>query len=154
WDGRPLLEDGRTAEVANIVWCTGFRPDFGWIDLPVFGADGYPVHSRGVVEGESALYFVGLPFLYSLASSTVGGVGRDGEYIAHQIAGSCRLEHDRISSWTRQPAFETRRLTARDNMFEPGRGMRDPRFLSPGLGSERARDPWRPMTRVPPTQAD
>ena len=40
--GLPLLEDGRALEVANVVWCTGFRPDFGWIDLPVVGPDGEP----------------------------------------------------------------------------------------------------------------
>ena len=33
-DGRPLLEDGRVLDVANVVWCTGFRTDFSWIDLP------------------------------------------------------------------------------------------------------------------------
>ena len=105
-DGRPVLEDGRVIDVANVVWCTGFRPEFGWIDLPVFGADGYPVHARGVVEGEPGLYFVGLPFLYWLGSSTVGGVGRDAEYIAHHIAGSRRSEHSRVSRWTRESALE------------------------------------------------
>src|SRR5262249_14709860 len=104
-DGRPVLEDGRVADVANVVWCTGFRPEFGWIDLPGFGADGHPVHSRGVVEGETALYFIGLPFLYSLGSSTVGGVGRDAQYIAHHITGSRRPEHGRISRWTHEPAL-------------------------------------------------
>ena len=47
-DGRPLLEDGRVLDVANVVWCTGFHPDFSWIDLPVFDDDGEPVHERGV----------------------------------------------------------------------------------------------------------
>ena len=36
-DGSPQLEDGRTVEVANVVWCTGFHPGFSWIDLPVLG---------------------------------------------------------------------------------------------------------------------
>jgi putative flavoprotein involved in K+ transport len=104
-DGRPMLDDGRIADAANVVWCTGFLPDFDWIDPPVFGADGYPVHSRGVVEGESALYFVGLPFRYSLASATVGGVGRDAEYVARHINGSRWPEHGPISCWTPQPAL-------------------------------------------------
>lgn len=85
-DGKPLLQDGRVLEVANVVWCTGFAADFRWIDLPVFGSDGYPVHTRGVVEGEPGLYFLGLPFQYSLTSSLIGGVGRDASYIAEQIA--------------------------------------------------------------------
>jgi putative flavoprotein involved in K+ transport len=84
--GLPVLDDGRDLEVANVVWCTGFVPDFAWVDLPVFAEDGGPVHDRGVVESEPGLYFVGLVFLYALASSLVGGVGSDAEHIAEQIA--------------------------------------------------------------------
>lgn len=87
-DGKPVLADGCVLDVANVVWCTGYGPDFGWIDLPVLGDDGYPVHHRGVVAGAPGLYFVGLPFLYSAASSTIGGVGRDAEHIARRIAGA------------------------------------------------------------------
>jgi len=85
-DGKPVLQDGRVLDVANVIWCTGFAPDFRWIDLPVFGSDGYPVHYRGVVEGEPGLYSLGLPFQYTLTSSLIGGVGRDAHYIAKQIA--------------------------------------------------------------------
>jgi putative flavoprotein involved in K+ transport len=85
-DGRLVLEDGRDLEVANVIWCTGFVPDFAWIDLPVFAEDGGPVHDRGIVGSEPGLYFVGLVFLYALASSLVGGVGRDAEHIAEHIA--------------------------------------------------------------------
>ena len=84
-DGRPVLEDGRVLEVANVVWCTGFRPDFGWIDLPVLDADGEPRHDRGVVADEPGLYFVGLFFLTSVASSLVGGVGHDARHVAGRI---------------------------------------------------------------------
>jgi putative flavoprotein involved in K+ transport len=85
-DGLPLLEDGRVLEVASVVWCTGFRPDFSWVHLPVFDADGEPRHDRGVVAAEPGLYFVGLFFLSSVASSLVGGVGRDAAAIADRIA--------------------------------------------------------------------
>lgn len=85
-DGKPLLQDGRMLSVANVIWCIGFAPDFRWIDLPVFESEGNPVHSRGVVEGEPGLYFLGLPFQYTLTSSFIGGVGRDARYIAEQIA--------------------------------------------------------------------
>ena len=43
-EGKPLLEDGRVLDVTNVIWCTGFRSDFSWIDLPVFGEDGEPLH--------------------------------------------------------------------------------------------------------------
>jgi len=86
WGGLPVLDDGRVLEVANVVWCTGFVPDLSWIDLPVFADDGGPVHDRGIVGSEPGLYFVGLVFLYALNSSLVGGVSRDAEHIAEQIA--------------------------------------------------------------------
>ena len=84
--GLPVLDDGRVLEVANVVWCTGFVPDFGWIDLPVFPQDEAPLHDRGIVGAEPGLYFVGLLFLYALSSPLVGGVGRDAEHIAEHIA--------------------------------------------------------------------
>ena len=67
-NGLPVLEDGRVLEVSNVVWCTGFRPDFSWIDLDIFGSDENPiepVHERGVIPSEPGLYFVGLFFLYA-----------------------------------------------------------------------------------------
>jgi putative flavoprotein involved in K+ transport len=85
-DGLPLLEDGRVLEVANVVWCTGFRHDFGWIDLPVFDDDGEPRHDRGVVADQPGLYFVGLFFLSSVTSALVGGVGRDAGHVAAKLA--------------------------------------------------------------------
>ena len=45
--GRPMLDGGRVLGVANVVWCTGFRQDFSWIDLPVTGEDGWPLEERG-----------------------------------------------------------------------------------------------------------
>jgi len=86
-DGQPVLEDGRALDVANVVWCTGFRSDFDWINLPIFDGDGEPVHERGVVPAAPGLYFVGLFFQSALASVLVGGVGRDAAYIAGAIAG-------------------------------------------------------------------
>jgi putative flavoprotein involved in K+ transport len=90
-DGLPLLEDQRDLEVANLIWCTGFRPDFSWIDLPVFGEEKRePMHHRGIVAKEPGLYFVGLHFLYALSSGFLPGVGRDAEYIARNIASRTR----------------------------------------------------------------
>jgi putative flavoprotein involved in K+ transport len=85
-DGQPLLEDGRTLNVANVVWCTGFDPGFSWIDLPVFGANGEPRHEAGIVADEPGLYFVGLHFLYAFSSDMIHGVGRDAARIAEAIA--------------------------------------------------------------------
>lgn len=84
-DGKPVLADGRVLDVANVVWCTGFRSDLGWIDLDITGSDGWPDQTRGAVNGHPGLYFVGLPFLFSFSSMLVGGAGRDAEQVARQI---------------------------------------------------------------------
>jgi putative flavoprotein involved in K+ transport len=84
-DGWPVLEGGRLLQVANVVWCTGFVHDFSWIDLPGVGRD-EPRHERGVVQDEPGLYLLGLPFLYSLSSAMIHGVGRDADHIARHIA--------------------------------------------------------------------
>ncbi|MDQ3751740.1 MAG: NAD(P)/FAD-dependent oxidoreductase [Actinomycetota bacterium] len=84
-DGLPLLEDDRVLDVENVIWCTGFRPGFSWIDLPILGDRQEPAHERGIVASEPGLYFVGLHFLYSMTSETVTGVPRDARRIARQI---------------------------------------------------------------------
>jgi putative flavoprotein involved in K+ transport len=97
-DGLPVLEDGRVLEVANVVWCTGFRTDFSWIDLPAFDGDGRPLHERGVVEAVPGLYFAGLIFQYSLTSDVLPNGGRDAEYVVRHIA--AREAKDPASSTT------------------------------------------------------
>jgi len=85
-NGYPVLEGGRVLEVSNVVWCTGFTPDYGWIDLPLPTQNGLPIHDRGIIESCPGLYFMGLPFLYSLSSALLGGVGRDAEHIVDHLA--------------------------------------------------------------------
>lgn len=84
--GLPVLSDGRVVEVRNVVWCTGFRPDFSWIRIPIeFGDDAYPVQYRGAVASHPGLYFAGLPFLHSFASMLITGSARDSGHVARQI---------------------------------------------------------------------
>jgi putative flavoprotein involved in K+ transport len=94
-DGYPLLSNDRVLAVENVVWCTGFDPDFTWIDLPVFGqADdpNEPAHVRGIVADEQGLYFVGLFFLYAMSSGFLPGVGRDAKYVVEHIASGPRAQ--------------------------------------------------------------
>jgi putative flavoprotein involved in K+ transport len=85
--GLPVLDGGRVLDVRNVVWCTGFRPDYSWIRFPFeLGDDGYPVQYRGVASSSPGLYFVGLPFLHSFASMLIGGTGRDAERVVEHIA--------------------------------------------------------------------
>lgn len=87
-EGQPRLDDGRSLAVDGIIWATGFRPDYGWIDVPVLDADGYPRHRRGVVDEAPGLYFVGLPFQTALSSALLGGVGEE----ARRVVGLIRVE--------------------------------------------------------------
>ena len=82
---RPVLEDGRLLEVSNVIWCTGYTPNYDWIDLSLQTRNGLPVHDRGIVESCPGLYFIGLLFLYSLSSALLGGVGRDAKHIVQHI---------------------------------------------------------------------
>jgi putative flavoprotein involved in K+ transport len=84
-NGYPVLEGGRVLEVSNVIWCTGFTPDYDWIDLSLQMQNDLPIHDRGIVESCPGLYFVGLPFLYSLSSALLGGVGRDANHIVDHI---------------------------------------------------------------------
>jgi putative flavoprotein involved in K+ transport len=84
-DGRPVVDGARALDVANVLWCTGFRQVFDWIDLPIFGADGWPREMRGVVSAAPGLFFCGLAFQYAAASTVLPGVGRDAAYISKQI---------------------------------------------------------------------
>jgi putative flavoprotein involved in K+ transport len=83
--GRPRLADGTVLDVASVVWCTGFDIGPDWIDLPVFDATHEPIQSRGVVENEPGLYFVGPHFLYSASSTMIHGIGRDARRVAETI---------------------------------------------------------------------
>jgi putative flavoprotein involved in K+ transport len=112
-DGFPVLEDGRVMDVANVIWCTGFRPDFGWIDLPVFDDDGGPAHERGVVGSQPGLYFAGLFFLSALTSSLIAGVGTDAEHIAEHIASG------RASGRPTASAEESKQLVRRRSSDRP-----------------------------------
>jgi putative flavoprotein involved in K+ transport len=91
-DGRPMLAGGRVLDVANVIWCTGFRQDWSMIDPPIVGPDGWPRGEGGVVHDVPGLYFVGLLFQRGFYSMLIGGAGRDARFIAGQIAARCRAE--------------------------------------------------------------
>jgi putative flavoprotein involved in K+ transport len=88
--GRPVLDDGTVVDVANVIWCTGFRRDWDWITPRITGADGWPAQERGVSTAAPDLYFVGVTFQYSFASMLVGGAGRDAQYVARHIVRRAR----------------------------------------------------------------
>ena len=72
------------AGISAVIWCIGFKPDFQWLDAPVFSSTGHPKHSRGVASFDG-IYFLGLPWLHSWGSGRFSSVGRDVEYLADRI---------------------------------------------------------------------
>jgi putative flavoprotein involved in K+ transport len=74
--------------VASVVWCTGYRPDYSWIDLPIVDEGGWPIQERGVVDGAPGLYVLGVPFLHGFTSMLVFGAGADAAYVVDRIRGS------------------------------------------------------------------
>ena len=77
--------DIRAAGIGSIIWATGYRYDFRWIDCPVLDNDGKPRHSRGITD-VPGVYFLGLPRLHKVKSSFLWGSGEDAAYIAEHIA--------------------------------------------------------------------
>ena len=83
-DGWPTTDDGQVLRPSTVVWCTGHRPDYGWVDLPLTGPDGHPVHNRGV-SPIPGLFFIGLEFQYSLASATIQGLNQDARHLMRTL---------------------------------------------------------------------
>ena len=90
----PSEIDLQAEGVTGIVWATGFRPDWSWVDLPIFNGAGYPTHDRGVTAMEGA-YVLGLPWLHTWGSGRFVGVGRDAGFLAEKIAAQRGENSDR-----------------------------------------------------------
>ena len=84
--GLPQTEDGDVLDVANVVWATGYAPDYWFVDAPIVGDDGWPVEARGVSPTVPGLYFLGIPFQYAFSSMLVAGAGRDAKFVVERIA--------------------------------------------------------------------
>ena len=115
-EGLPVFEDEGVLPVENVIWCTGFRPDFSWIDLPVFGGQDKepkePIHVRGIVADEPGLYFVGLAFLYAMSSGFLPGVGRDAEHVVKHIASRKQPTSDSGGERTLRQRTNHKRVTS------------------------------------------
>jgi putative flavoprotein involved in K+ transport len=77
--------DLRAEGVTSVILATGYRLDFGWIDLPVFDGNGEPLQRHGI-STVGGLYFLGLQWLSRMASSFMSGVGDDAAVLADHIA--------------------------------------------------------------------
>jgi putative flavoprotein involved in K+ transport len=76
--------DGSRLDVDAVIWATGYRPDYSWLELPVLDEDGRLRHRRGVTD-VPGLYFVGLSWQHTRGSALLGWVKDDAEHIAGEI---------------------------------------------------------------------
>jgi putative flavoprotein involved in K+ transport len=83
--GMPVMEDDTAVNVRTVIWCTGYRPDFSWMDMDVRDESGWPVTERGISKKQEGLFFMGMPFQYGLASGLIGGVGRDAAHVVREL---------------------------------------------------------------------
>jgi putative flavoprotein involved in K+ transport len=85
----PLLIDLARGRIKTIIWATGFRPDYSWLQVPVLDAKGNIRHDGGVAE-TPGLYVIGLPFLRRRKSSLIDGVGDDARDLSGHLAAYVR----------------------------------------------------------------
>lgn len=88
--------DLAAAGITCVLWCIGFRPDYSWIDLDVFDAQGRPVFARGVCDVPGA-YFLGLGWLNTWGSGRFLSVGEDAAYLANWIERRQKSDHRLVS---------------------------------------------------------
>jgi putative flavoprotein involved in K+ transport len=84
-DGLPVTVNGDVLKPQTVVWCTGYRSDYSWIDLPVTDDHGQLIADRGV-SPEAGLYSLGLEFQYAVASATIQGLDQDARYLMRAMA--------------------------------------------------------------------
>jgi putative flavoprotein involved in K+ transport len=77
--------DGSKLDVAAVIWATGYRSAYSWINVPVFDQDGRVLHRRGVTD-HPGLFFLGLTWQHTRGSALLGWVKDDAEFISERIA--------------------------------------------------------------------
>ncbi|MGT2424665.1 MSMEG_0569 family flavin-dependent oxidoreductase [Amnibacterium kyonggiense] len=81
----PAALDLDAAGITTVVWATGFRPDYRWVEVGVFDGSGHPTHRAGETD-VPGLHFLGLPWLTTWGSGRFAGVARDAAHVAERLA--------------------------------------------------------------------
>jgi putative flavoprotein involved in K+ transport len=96
-DSPRVALDLRSGEIRTIVWATGFRPDYSWLEVPVFDRKGRLRHEGGVVVDAPGIYVMGLPFLRRRKSSFIHGAADDARELCAELAGYLDQIHGRLA---------------------------------------------------------
>jgi putative flavoprotein involved in K+ transport len=81
----PLAIDLTRGDIRTIVWCTGFRPEYSWLDVPVLDRKRLIRHDGGVVTDSPGMYLMGMPFLRRRKSTLIDGAGADAEDLSAHL---------------------------------------------------------------------
>ena len=71
--------------ISTVLWATGYRPDFSYLDMDVVDRSGAIAHDGGVVTGAPGMYLMGLPFMRTRKSTYIDGVGPDAEALSEHL---------------------------------------------------------------------
>ena len=96
-----LKLDLRSGEIRTVLWATGFRPDYDWLDVPVVDAKGHLRHDGGAVESPG-LYALGLPVLRRRKSTFIHGIEDDARDVIDHLDGYLS-DHSRARALTTRP---------------------------------------------------
>ena len=83
-DNPPLTLDLDSAGIRTVIWATGYRPDYSWLDVPVFDRKGQLRHDGGIVDAPG-LYLLGLPLMRRRKSSFIFGIEDDARDISEHL---------------------------------------------------------------------
>lgn len=87
----PISIDADKENITSIIWAIGFRPNYRWIELPVFDGRGFPQFDRGITNVDG-LYFIGLPWLHTWGSGRFLGIADDAQYLSGIIHGKLAVK--------------------------------------------------------------
>jgi len=96
---RVSFADEQSAAIDAVIWATGYRPDYWFVNAPIMGVDGWPEEVRGVSPTVPGLYFLGIPFQYAFSSMNIVGAGRDAKYVVDRVA-------ERVAAQATRPVAE------------------------------------------------
>lgn len=85
-DSPELVLNLENNDIRTILWATGYKPDYAWLDVPILDRKGMIIHDGGVAKSEG-MYVLGMPFLRTRRSSFIHGAERDALHVAEHLAG-------------------------------------------------------------------
>jgi putative flavoprotein involved in K+ transport len=97
-DSPPLGVDLKRGDIKTIIWATGYRPDYSWLEVPVLDRKGFVVHDGGVVSSPG-MYLMGMQFLRRRKSALIDGAGDDASELTAHLASYLDNRHvERVSA--------------------------------------------------------